>query len=458
MSDNFDLIIVGTGSGNAIPDYLADWKIALVEKGVFGGTCLNRGCIPSKMFVLPADLAYDAHHSSRLGIHTNFEGVDWPAIRDRVFGRIDPIAAGGEHYRSTGSPNVELIKATATFVGPNSMDVDGRIINAPKILLATGASPTIPPIAGLANVDFHTSDTVMRLEHLPGRLGIIGGGFIAAELGHVFSAFGSEVHVFTRSGVMLHDNDADIVKRFNEAFSQRVEIHQGGSPTSVSQAGQAIEINHPNGDIEVDVLLVAAGRTPNVDTLNPRAAGLEVRDGIFVVDNTMATNVPGIWAIGDAANHFQLKHLANAEAKVAFHNIGNSDSGNADYAPRTQNYGAVPAAVFTHPQIASVGITESQAVASGISYCVGKRDYAGTAYGWALEDEVGLAKVIIDSETELVVGAHIIGVQAATLIQPIVQAMELGQTARDIAERVFYIHPALTEVVENALLEALAQT
>jgi mycothione reductase len=164
----------------------------------------------------------------------------------------------------------------------------------------------------------------------------------------------------------------------------------------------------------------------------------------------MATNVEGVWAIGDIANSYQLKHLANAEAAVAFWNIANPDK------TRHQSYKAVPGAVFSNPQVASVGLTEQDAEAQGVPFTVGKRDYAGTAYGWAIVDENSFAKVLVNAETGLIIGAHILGPQAATLIQPIIQAMEFDQRAEDIAQSVFYIHPALTEVVENALLDALS--
>ena len=171
-TEQYDLIIIGSGSGNSIPEFLDGWKIALVERDVFGGTCLNRGCIPSKMFVLPADVALAADTSAKLGIDTQFNGADWPMIRDRIFGRIDPISAGGREYRATGTPNVTLIEGTARFVGDKifAIDVPGaaqRTITAPHVLVAAGSRPTIPPIAGLNECGFHTSDSIMRLAELP---------------------------------------------------------------------------------------------------------------------------------------------------------------------------------------------------------------------------------------------------------------------------------------------------
>ena len=214
------------------------------------------------------------------------------------------------------------------------------------------------------------------------------------------------------------------------------------SPIAITCAGE---------DIVVDELLVATGREPNSDLLDVDVAGLEChRHGTVRVDDTMATNVPGIWAIGDVANSYQLKHLANAEASVAFWNIAHPDD------LRRQSYKAVPGAVFSNPQVATVGMTEEQATEAGLAIKVGRRDYAGTAYGWALVDDTSFAKVLVNAETGMFVGAHIIGPQASTLIQPIVQAMELDTPAEVVARHVFYIHPALTEVVENAILDALA--
>ncbi len=449
-TEHFDLIIIGSGSGNSIPEDLQGWRIALVERDVFGGTCLNRGCIPSKMFVLPADVAVSASNSEHLGLDTTFNGADWPAIRDRVFGLIDPIAAGGEEYRATGSPNVTLIRGTARFVGDKMLDVEGRQITADKILVATGSRPFVPPIPGLSETRHHTSDTIMRLDDLPERIGIIGGGFIAVEMGHVFAGLGSKVTLFNRSNCLIRDHDTDIATRFTELFSQRVDLRLGQLPDKVDEAGDgSILLRLGDETVEVDELLVATGRTPNSDLVQAEAGGIETRgNGRININLRMETNVDGVWAIGDVANDHQLKHVANAEVKIAFWNIANPNS------PREMDYRAVPNAVFSGPQVASVGRTEEDLRSQGIRYRVGQRDFGGTAYGWALDDHSSFAKVLVDDKTDFILGAHIIGPQAASLIQPLIQAMQFAQTASDLATKVFYIHPALTEVVENALLAA----
>ena len=230
--ENYDLIIVGSGSGNSIPEYLADWRIAIVERGTFGGTCLNVGCIPSKMFVLPADKALEAQHSAKLGIDTQFNGADWGAIRDRVFGRIDDISAGGRDYRATrhaerdprsrGPPASSARRCSTSRVAR---------ITAPNILLAAGARPVVPPIPGLVETGFHTSDTIMRLDDLPEQLGIIGGGFISVEMGHVFSGLGAKVTLMNRSNGLLRGFDGEIAARFTEVFGERVDLHLGHVPT-----------------------------------------------------------------------------------------------------------------------------------------------------------------------------------------------------------------------------------
>jgi mycothione reductase len=452
--EQYDLIIVGSGSGNAIPEFLADWKIAIVERDTFGGTCLNKGCIPSKMFVLPADIAEESRHSLRLGVDVRFHGADWVAIRDRVFGRIDPIAEGGRQYRATGSPNITLIEGTARFVGHRVLDVEGDRITAPHILVAAGSRPVVPPIPGLVETGFHTSDSIMRLDAMPDRIGIIGGGYIAVEMGHVFAGLGSNVSMFNRSERLLRAQDEEISERFTEVFGNRlrIDLHLQHLPNKIEKRGDTIVIHCHGDEVEVDELLVATGREPNSDLLDADEGGLTCHHhGTIAVDEHMRTDVEGVWAIGDIANDYQLKHVANHEATVAFWNIAHPDE------MKSINYKAVPAAVFSNPQVAAVGLTEQEARAQGRDFVVGRRDYGGTAYGWALADETSFAKVLVERETGLIIGAHIIGPQAATLIQPMIQAIQFDQTADDVTNEQFWIHPALTEVVENALLEALEQ-
>ncbi|MDQ1439220.1 MAG: mycothione reductase [Acidimicrobiaceae bacterium] len=446
---HYDLIIVGTGSGNSIvtPE-LAGRRIAIVEHGLFGGTCINVGCVPTKMFVYPADLAFNAREWDRIDLHGAPPRVDWPAMRDRIFGRIDPIAVGGREYRATGTPNVTLYEAHAEFTGPRTLHLStGETLTADDVVLAAGGRATVPTEITASGVPFHTSDTIMRLDELPERLVILGGGYIAAEFAHVFSAFGVHTTVLARSG-LLRDLDREITARFTDLVRERWHLRTNVHVTAAKESDGEITLELSDGEsVSGDVLLVATGRVPNGDRLNLAAGGVDAHpDGRIIVDTCQRTSAPGVWALGDASSDYQLKHVANHEERIVAHNLAHPDG------LITSDHRFVPAAVFTHPQLASVGITEQAAEASGRPYTTAVQHYGSTAYGWAMEDATSLCKLIADPATGQLLGAHLMGEQASTLIQPILQAMSFGLGVREMARGQYWIHPALTEVVENALL------
>lgn len=466
---HFDLVIIGTGSGNSIlTEEFESWNVAIVERSVFGGTCLNAGCIPSKMLVLPADRMVEAQEATeRLGVHIDPVSADWPSIRDRVFGRIDPIAASGADYRTT-QPHVTVFPGVARFVGERELTVkaaDGseQHLTADRIVLAAGARPRIPPIAGIEQVPVHTSDSIMRIDRLPEHLIILGGGFIAAELGHVFSALGSKVSVVHRGDRMLRHEDEEVSSRFTETFGQRVDLYFDAVTTRVRPEGDHIRVDFDQhvrdttaqvckrgASLTGDVLLVTTGRDPNGDQLDVGAAGVRVDErGYVLTDDTLLTDAERVWALGDIRNPLQLKHLANREAKVVSHNLLHPDD------PIRVDERVVPHAVFSYPQIGSVGMTEAELQEAGTPYLVGRRDYGGTAYGWALEDTSGFAKVLVDPDSLQLLGGHVLGPQAATLMQQLAQAMTFEVPADRLAEQQIWCHPALPEVLENALLDAL---
>jgi mycothione reductase len=451
-AQQYDLVIIGTGSGNSIitPDF-DDWKVAIVERGEFGGTCLNRGCIPTKMFVYAADVAETVRDGARLGVHAHVDHVDWKAIRDRIFDRIDSIADGGEAYRRSLS-NIDVYADDARFVGPKHIQVGDKVITGTHIVLAAGARPNLPSVPGLDTVGFHTSDTIMRLDEVPARLIVIGGGYIAAELAHVFGAFGSHVTVVNRGDTLLRSEDDDIRMRFTEIMRRRFELLLSAQLLAVRKTPDGIavdvSIDGEHCTIEGDVLLVATGRIPNSDQLDLALHGYELdREGYVVVDEFLRTNVDGVWALGDLSNPVQLKHAANADARAVAHNVAHPDSLRS--APRA----FIPHAVFAHPQVASVGATERDLSTAGVPYVSSTKPFGAAAYGWAMEDTTSFAKILAHRDTRLILGAHIIGPQASTLIQQLIQSMRFGQTVDEIARDQWYIHPALTEVIENALLD-----
>ncbi len=451
--NEFDLVIVGTGSGNSIPAELDDWNIALVERDVFGGTCLNRGCIPSKMFIYAADMALHVRESERFGVQSTLDGVDWPSVVDRVFGRIDPIAAGGERYRIEDCDNVTVFQGSGAFVDHKVLEVDGEQLHADKFILGAGARPFVPDIPGLAEAGFHTSDTIMRVREVPERLVVIGGGYIATELGHVFEAFGSRVSIVNRSGLLLRSEDEDISRRYTELAAERFELFLDTAIERVERGDDGVTRVHVRRNdvshvLEADAVLVATGRIPNSDQLQVDKTGVRCDPaGRVIVHDDHQTDVEGIWAFGDLTNHFQLKHVANAEAKMVFHNVAHPDD------LRLRDEFAVPHAVFGSPQVASVGMTERDAASEGVPFLTSTKDYGTTAYGWAMDDSTSFVKLVAHAQTRKLLGAHIIGPQASTLVQLLIQGMRFGQTVDEMAHGQMWIHPALTEVVENALLD-----
>jgi mycothione reductase len=456
---HFDLVIIGTGSGNSILDSrFADWNVAIVEKDIFGGTCLNVGCIPTKMFVHTGDVANYARGGAKYGVDSELHGVRWTDIRDRIFGRIDPIAAGGRQYRTDhqDNKNVTVFSGQGRFVGDKQLRIvqnggDEETITADKFVLAAGSRPIVPDIDGITEIEYHTSDTVMRIDELPRRMIIVGGGFIAAEFAHVFSALGVEVSLVVRSGALMRAEDEEISARFTELARQRWSVRTDTKASKVEQADGVtrLYVDGPGGPevLEAESLLIATGRRPNTDLLDVAVTGLATdRHGYLQVDEHQQTAIEGIYGLGDISSHYQLKHVANHEMRVVRHNLLNPDS------PISSDHRFVPHAVFSNPQIASVGLTEQEARARGVNYVTGIENYGSIAYGWAMEDTTGFAKLLADPATGQLLGAHIIGPQAPTVIQPLIQAMSFGLDAAAMAHGQYWIHPAMPELVENALL------
>lgn len=462
----YDLIVIGSGSGNTLigPEW-DDKKVALIDGGIFGGTCLNVGCIPTKMYVYPATVAQKARELSRLGVEAHVDAVRWTDIRDRIFAsRIDQISEGGRNWRA-GLPNVDFYGQYGRFVGSHTVELsDGTRLHGRQIVIAAGSRPVMPEVPGIDSVKVYTNDTIMRLDEQPERLVVIGGGVIAAEFSHVFSALGTRVTQINRSSRLLRGVDEEVVDRFEESARQQWEIvkntslveireNRDGSVTVVAEhgEGQAEELL----EVTADAVLIATGRRPNTDTLNAKNFFDVLNNGLLSVDKYQrvlynGAPVHGVFALGDVSSSYQLKHVANHEARIVQHNLTHPE------ALRASDHRYVPGAVFSNPQIAVVGMTEEQArqaaAREGFEITVKSQNFGDTAYGWAMEDRVGLCKLIARKDTGELLGAHLVGEESSVLIQPLIQAMSFNQDARTLARGQYWIHPALTEVVENALL------
>ena len=449
---SFDLIVIGTGSGLdvAADASAAGMSVAIMEEGPFGGTCHNRGCIPSKMLIHSADVMETIQGAGAFGISVRVEGVDWQGIVKRVFDQIDRESEEMEEANQQ-DPSVSVYRQSARFVGPKTLRVGNEEITAETLLIAAGTRPSIPEIPGLSDVEYVTSDDAMRLMEQPRRLAVVGGGYIAAEMAHFFGALGTEVTMVYRGPRLLRTQDEQIGTRFTEVFDRKLNLLLNAQIARAYPAGDSIgldvSVDGQTRQIETDVLLLATGRTPNTDRLDVSAAGVEVDDRGFVKTNDhLETNVPGIWALGDIVGRYLLKHSANLEAAYASHNMFNRDNQVA------VDYTAMPAAIFSSPQVASVGLTEREAEEQGIPYAAGTYDYYDTAYGESVEDRDGVVKVLANHETEEILGCHIIGTDASVLIQEVANAMRQHLTTDAITQSI-YVHPALPEVVQRAFGE-----
>jgi mycothione reductase len=447
---HFSLAIIGSGSGNVlVPDDDAQGPVALIESGAFGGTCLNRGCIPSKILVHTADVAVQARTASGFGIDAEVTAVDWPSIRDRTFSKIDRVSALGRSARAD-SGHVTLFDGRAHFTGPRELVIDGTTgITADRVVVATGSRPTIPPAIADSGVEFWTSDDIMRIDALPASMVIVGGGSVASEFAHIFSGLGVAIHVVNEADTLLAKLDTDISDHFTALARQRWDVHLSATITGVRRrdADGVTVVLDDGTEVGGDLLLVAAGRQPNTDDMGLEVAGVKVRDdGRVLVDEYGRTTADGIWSIGDASSPFELKHVANAEARTVAHNLAHPE----DLRPFRHEW--VPAAVFTDPEIATVG-ARLQDLAGKRPFVQSTQPYHHTAYGWALQDSVGFCRLYADPVTGRLLGAHILGYQASLLIQPLIQAMSFGLGVASMARDQYWIHPALSEVVENALLK-----
>ncbi|WP_371400559.1 mycothione reductase [Kribbella sp. NBC_00662] len=446
-----DVVVIGAGSGNmVVGDAFAGLDVAVVEERRFGGTCLNFGCIPSKMLAYAAEVADTVRSAGRYDVDAELLGLRWTELRDRVFARIDADEAQGRAGREE-SDFVTVYPGHARFLGPSRLQIElgaeSVSVEADQIVIAAGGRPVVPPPVAASGLPYETSDTIMRIATPPRRLAILGGGYIAAEFAHVFAAAGSEIIVIEQADQLLGPQDESVAQAYTELARHRFELHLGRELTELEGEPGSLRLRLDDGTtLTAETLLVAAGRTPNSDKLDLDAAGISTHDdGRIVVDECQRTEVDGVYALGDICSPYPLKHVANREAEVVAHNLRHPDDLCAT------DHGVVPAAVFTDPQVASVGSTEQDLRDAGSDYVAASTRFADVAYGWAMEDTTGFCKLLADRATGRLLGAHIMGPQAATLIQPLVVAMAFDIDTKALAGRPYWIHPALTEVVKETL-------
>ncbi len=457
----FDFVTIGTGSGLDVANVALDQgqSVAVIEKGPIGGTCLNRGCIPSKQLLYHADVHSLIERSEEFHIDATIDDVDFPTLVDEVTADVsEESEAIRQGLHSAG--DIELFEGTAEFVDTRTLELTtgdhaGERIYGETMLVAAGTRPAVPAIDGIEEVSYLTSREALRMQYRPDRLVIIGGGYIAAELGHFFGTFGSDITIVGRQPQLLPHADPEIAAAFTERYADRFDVYTGYEATTVTDTDDGTvtvtaepyppahegDIDKTPVTIEGDDLLVAAGRVPNTDTLAVSNAGIETDErGFIKTDEYLRTSAEGVWALGDIVGEYLLKHNANHEAQTVAWNVFGDELEAIDYS-------AMPFAVFSTPEVAGVGATEDELDGE---YATRTYQYGDTARGDTMNAD-GFVKAIIDFDGQIL-GCHIIGPDASTLIQEVVVAMKAGNgTLRNIREAV-HVHPALPEVVQRAFM------
>lgn len=457
----YDLIAIGTGSAMNFMEVLLDrdpeMRIAVIDKDDPGGICLTRGCIPTKLLLYPAEVLRMLEGVEELGIDVDVKRIDFRGIMERMASIIQgDIAAIREGLAE--SKNIDYYHGVAEFVGPYELQVGGHRIRSDMIFLGTGSRPLVPSLNGLDQVAYHTSDTILNIREVPASLAILGGGYIAAEYGHFFSAMGSEVSIIGRNPRFLPQEEPEISDLAKRKMSRHMRILTGhevvevaqtvsGEKEIVAREGATGELKRLNSD----EILVAVGRASNTDLLRPDKSGIETDAGGWVkVNGYLETTARNIWAFGDANGRHLFKHVANYESRVVFYNAILKEKVRVDYR-------AVPHAVFCHPEIAAVGMGEKDAIETygEDRILIGFHRYQDTAKGEAMGLRDYFVKVVVEEELGTILGAHIIGPQASVLIQEIINLMYTEEGTFEAIMTGMHIHPALSEVVQRAFMSLM---
>ncbi len=448
----YDIIIVGSGSGtNLIDDALLHNKsVALVDKGPVGGTCLNVGCIPTKLIVFPADRIMEISEAEKLGITTESVKIDFAAIMARMRASVQ---LSHDHIQEAleKAEDFDFYFGEAHFTREYTLQVNDNEIRGKILFLASGARPFIPPIKGIESIEYLTNETALYLTEKPESMVIIGGGYIAAEFAHFFAAVGTKVTIIQRNSRLVPDEEPEVSELLKTALSRRMTIYTDTEATEIRQNGKVSTVvmrerrTGKQRDIMVQHVLIAAGRKSNADSLMVGNTGVKMDEkGYIVVDEFFETTKKNIWAFGDSIGKKMFRHAANHEVELVWHNAIHGKKSR-------MNFLTVPHAVFSWPEIASVGLTEEQAVKMvGLkNLLVGTAMYSDVARGEAMMETEALAKAIVHRQTAKILGFHIVGPHASILIQEVVNAMAAEGTFWSIAKGI-HIHPALSEVILKA--------
>jgi pyruvate/2-oxoglutarate dehydrogenase complex dihydrolipoamide dehydrogenase (E3) component len=452
LAHTFDAAIIGTGqAGPALADRLthAGMKIAVIERGAFGGTCVNTGCMPTKTLVASAYAARLAARAAEYGV-----AIGGPIVVD-----MKKVRSRKESITGTASRNVEawlrsmpgctIYQGHGRLVSPHEIDIGGQRITVAKCFLNVGGQATVPPIEGLAQAPYLTNETIMNLDAVPPHLIVLGGSYIGLEFAQIFRRFGSAVTVIEAASRLVPREDDDVSAAIKDILEQeQIEIRLGSKCTKAGASNNAIQLRletpHGPSEIEGTHLLLAIGRRPNTDDLGLEHAGIDVDPNGFVVTNDyLQTSVPSIWALGDCNGRGAFTHTSYNDFEIVASTL-------LDGIPRKVTDRLTTYGLFIDPPLGRVGMTERDARASGRPVLVGKRPM--TRVGRAIEkgETLGFMKVLVDADTKKILGAAILGTGGDEAVQCITAAMSAG-VSYEILQRTMFIHPTVTELIPTVL-------
>ena len=446
MAQRYDTLVVGGGMAG-LPLALRAARhgdVAFVERETLGGTCLNRGCIPTKTMIASATVAHQVRRAGEFGVRVGTPEVDLGAVVDRKDQIVESIRSGA--YRTVeGADNVTFYQAQGEFVGPRRLRVGDTELEADRIFLVVGTRTAIPPIDGLQTVPYLTSRTMLDVREIPDHLVVIGGGYVGCEFAQMFRRFGSRVTVVQRAARLLSAEDPEISAAVATGFgADGIDVLLGRECVAVAGDAGAIRVTCADGtEVLASHILLAAGRMPNTDQLGLEHLGVELgADGFVAVDDGLQAAVENVWALGDIRGGPMFTHTARDDADVVYRTVFRGQ-------PRSTAGRVVAHAVFVDPEVAAVGLTEEAARQQGHDVVIGRQDFAGVVKARAIGATHGLIKFVADAGTDRILGCQIAGPDAANLIHEVVIAMVTGATYRDLAQAI-HVHPTLAEGVNAA--------
>ena len=445
----YDIIVIGAGRASNLARNAgkAGKKVAIIEKSKFGGTCPNRGCVPSKLLIGYAEVARSIKDASRHFIDATINNIDVQKIFEDTNAYIESIDPA---YRARFNENVKTYTGEASFMSNYVVEVNGEQLTAPKIVIATGTRPIAPP----HEMAWTSDDIFPLIGKVPKSISIVGSGFIACELANFFDAVGVETKLLVRSQSILKNEDEEIGKVFKTEFTKHVDVAFDTSIQTIEHDEKGFRLTLINKENETrthasEALLYATGRMPNTDTLKLKNTDIKVNERGFITrDEQYETAVEGVYVVGDASGEHMLQHAAAAEVNHVQKVLISGEKS-------VHSFKYMPHAVFTHPEVASVGLTEQKAKEEGVAYVAISKGWLASAKAQSLRIKYARTKILVDPNTYAILGFHLIGPQSATMMHQVLSIMHVDNDIRHLKEMI-YIHPALSEALLPAAVKAVS--